>query len=246
VEKYIKYVEEFFKLIDKYNVKIREFEVELGKSKIICRDVIPKEEVIEKVKKYEVTLYLYPEYFTIQGLTIYSSQDFLLKNFDKIMSILKIVKDRIVFFYGDNLYLLEFLIKHTVDKGLRIIVKDNWVVVNNLIYNLSCGENGLLSFLMYLHEIYRPIIVGNCSLLNFASYFINRGIVAFLEDHVFINGNVISPPDVNVINYVATKPLKNRYEIINPQIDVISKIKELEDYYEGKRIVISGSSISIF
>jgi len=57
---------------------------------------------------------------------------------------------------------------------------------------------------------------------------------------------VISPPDANVIKYVATKPLKNRYEIINPKIDVISKIKELEEHYEGKRIVISGSSISIF
>jgi len=238
-------VEEVFSLAKKYNVRIREFEVKAGKSKIVCRDVIPKEELIERLKEHEVTLYLYPDHFTIQGLTVYSSQDFLLKNFDKIMRISKMSRDRLVFFYGEDLDMLEFLVKHTVDKQLRVIIKGGWVVINNLVYNLSCGEDGLLSLLMYLHEIYKLIIVGNCSLLTLASYFINRGIVVFLPDHVFIDGNVISPPDANLISFVGTKTLRNRYEIINPQLDVISKIKELENFYAGKKIVISNSQIFI-
>ncbi|BFH74171.1 hypothetical protein SJAV_21150 [Sulfurisphaera javensis] len=234
------------RLLKKYNVKIREFEIDFGKSKVVCRDVIPMDELLEKIEKSDVTVYLYNNFFEIGNLTIYSSQDFLLQNFDKIVYISKLLNERKVFFYGKDLDLLSFIIKHTSVKELRIIEKDGWVVINNLVYNLSCGESGLITLLMYLHELFRPLIIGNCNLIYYASYFINRGIVAILNDRVYVDGNLISPPDVNLLSFISSKFLKNRYEIKEPKLDVISKIREFEEKYEARKIVINGSSVEIW
>lgn len=235
-------MEELFR---KYKVKIREFEIEAGKAKVICRDVLPKEELIEKISRFKVVLYLYPNFFALQGLTVYSSQEFLLGNLDKVIHLSELIDGRSVVYYGEDLDLLEFLVKHTVDKKLRVIKKGNWLVVNNLVYNLSCGELGLISLLMHLHEMFKILIVGNCDFIQNALFFINRGVIVFLENRFFLDGSVMSPPDIKIINYLVNKPLKNRYEISSPSIDIVSKIKELEENYKGRRITIIGSSISV-
>jgi len=230
-------------LLKKYNVRIREFEVDLGKSKVICRDVIPKEELLEKMKKVIGTLYLYPKYFVFNNFIAYSSQDFLIENFEKIVSIVNSLGKRKVIFYGEDLDLLSFIINHTSVRELRVIKKNEWVVVNNLVYNLSCGEAGLITMLMYLQDLFRPLIVGNCDLLKYVGYFINRGVVSFLKERVFIDGNVISPPSLEILSYFLTKFLKNRYEIYNPTIDVISVIKKIEENFSARKVVIKGSNV---
>jgi len=126
---------------------------------------------------------------------------------------------------------------------LRVIKKNEWVVVNNLVYNLSCGEAGLITMLMYLQDLFRPLIVGNCDLLKYVGYFINRGVVSFLKERVFIDGNVISPPSLEILSYFLTKFLKNRYEIYNPTIDVISVIKKIEENFSARKVVIKGSNV---
>lgn len=233
-------------LLKKYNVRIREFEIDFGKSKIICRDVIPKEELIRKLEKSDIVVYLYQDLFVVGNLIIYSNQDFLTEKFDEIVLLSKLLKNRKVFFYGTNLNILRFIIVHTSIKELRVIDKNGWVVINNLVYDLSCGENGLLTLLMYLHELFRPLIIGNCNLISIAGYFMNRGIVSILNDRVYVDGNIISPPSPEILSFISSKFLRNRYEIINPTIDVISKIKEIEEKYMGMRVIINGSSVELF
>ncbi|QIW24084.1 hypothetical protein EWF20_07960 [Sulfolobus sp. S-194] len=230
-------------LLKKYNVRIREFEIDLGKSKVICRDVIPKEELLEKMKKIVGTLYLYPNYFIFNNFVAYSSQDFLIENFEKIFSFVNSLGRRKVIFYGNDLDLLSFIVNHTSVRELRVVEKNKWVVVNNLVYNLSCGEAGLINLLMYLQDLFRPLILGNCDLLKYVGYFVNRGVVSFLKERVFIDGNVISPPNLEILSYISTKFLKNRYEINNPTIDVISIIKKIEESFSSKKVVIKGSNV---